>query len=1110
MPQNLLQDITALVPRRIRDRGDEYFRAGRVHIVYGDPNETQAEVHGSQVYNVVLLRVGRGIEASCTCPFADNEFCKHIWATLRAAMSNGFLMGGEGRRPEWLDLSEPLDEAEIEPPASPTNVAPDLHLVPRMRKAIEPAESYSIRRAPQQDWRTILDRVDRIEASEPSPRTAGGTVQQLLYLLDLGASQSALSITLLRRNKKSNGEWTKAKPTSLTRLEINQLPDPDDRRILSLLLGVSDARPYWRNAVYTGGVPATCTILPAAVDTLFPMLCRTGRFLGVVPEGDTAAIRPFQWDDRPWEFTTRLVNDGTDYRLEGVLRRAEDSAEDSGENSSEDSMDLAEPSFLHAGACLLVQDRLSPLVDHGAFQWLIELRRRGPLIIPAAEVHRFLERYHKTSARAPLETPPELAIQRIAGTPRPHLRIARPRGTNATQLNAHLEFDYGDRTAPWFPFQSEVFDASSRQLIVRNASVEQAAIERLVSLGFHRPSPVIGEMPPFRLTASKLPDATRALLQEGWRVEAEGKLVRGAGALNLRVGSGVDWFELDGRIDYGGASVSLPRLLQAVRKKETWVKLDDGSLGLLPEEWVNRLTELAQLGTPDDVGLHFHRSQIGFLDLLLAEMPQVETDQAFTKAREAFRTFEGIEPKQAPVSFRGTLRDYQKDGLGWFEFLDKFGFGGCLADDMGLGKTVQVLALLASKTNPQEPSLVVAPRSIVFNWLDEAARFAPHLRWRDHTGVNRGQDARAFEGCDVVITTYGTLRRDADLFAKASFDVIILDEAQAIKNANTQAAKAVRLLKGRRRLALSGTPIENHLGELWSLFEFLNPGMLGSAPAFRHLLKHREPVQSQTLDTLSRVLRPFILRRTKQQVARELPDRTEQTLHCEMKGEQKRLYEELRDYYRKALASRIALHGMERSQIQILEGLLRLRQAACHPGLIDRGRIGDTSAKIEALLPHLEEILAEGHKALVFSQFTSFLAIVRRRLDATNTMYAYLDGRTRNRGEAVERFQTDLACPLFLISLKAGGLGLNLTAAEYVYLLDPWWNPAVEAQAIDRTHRIGQTRPVFAYRLVTRGTVEERILEIQAGKRELAESILRPDRKLSGRVTREDLELLLS
>jgi hypothetical protein len=1112
MPNDLLEDLGTAVPARIRDRGEEYFRSGRVHISSGNANEVVAEVQGSEKYSVLLLRNGPAIEASCTCPFAQTEFCKHIWATLRAAFTTGVLQGRNGRRAEWLELTHPLgdegsedDELDLSS-LEATLPPPRLRIVPRSYSAKMEAR----RESQEPAWRSLLDRVDRLEASAPSmdPPIAG-PLPQILYLLDFEASEnrSALSVTLLRRHRKANGEWSQPKPSSLSRREAGALPDPQDRRILSLLLGADDARPSWKNPYITSAVPSTCVLPSGSVDTLLPMLCRTERFLGAVAEGDSAAMRPLKWEEEPWTFVVRLIHsdeseeDG--YRLEGILRRGDACIE------------LSEPSFLLAGTCVLVNDRLSPLADQGAFQWLVELRRRRSLSIRKAEINGFLERYHKTLARAPLETPPELEIQTIAGTPRPRLRVTRPvwtRGPRAKQLAANLEFDYGTKTVPWFPFQPDVFDASLRRSILRDVAAEQAALERLITLGLHRPRASMGEMPPFLLTPSKFPNLARELAREGWRVEAEGQLVRSTGAINVRVTSGVDWFDLQGGIDYDGATVSLPSLLAALRKEETWIRLDDGSFGLLPEEWLDRFRELASLGTMDKDGLRFHRSQIGFLDLLLAEMPGVAADQVFSRAREAIRSFQGITPRSAPLSFHGTLRDYQKEGLGWFEFLEQFGFGGCLADDMGLGKTVQVLALLASQSPAKgaKPSLVVAPRSIVFNWLDEAARFTPHLRWRDHTGMARGQDARAFSGCDVVITTYGTLRRDARLFASASFDVIVLDEAQAIKNATTQAAKTVRLLKGNRRLALSGTPIENHLGEIWSLFEFLNPGMLGTAPAFRQALKQRSSPDSRTVDTLSRALRPFILRRTKQQVARELPDRTEQTLHCEMKGEQKRLYEELRDYYRAALTSRIAQHGVERSQIQILEGLLRLRQAACHPGLIDRARVGETSAKMEALLPHLEEILAENHKALVFSQFTSFLSIVRRRLDATGTAYAYLDGRTRNRAEAVKRFQTDPACRLFLISLKAGGLGLNLTAAEYVYLLDPWWNPAVEAQAIDRTHRIGQTRPVFAYRLVARGTVEERILEIQAGKRELAESILRPHDRSSGRITREDLEVLLS
>jgi SNF2 family DNA or RNA helicase len=339
----------------------------------------------------------------------------------------------------------------------------------------------------------------------------------------------------------------------------------------------------------------------------------------------------------------------------------------------------------------------------------------------------------------------------------------------------------------------------------------------------------------------------------------------------------------------------------------------------------------------------------------------------------------------------------------------------------------------------------------------------------------------------------------------------MLDESQAIKNADSQSAKAARLLRARHRLAISGTPIENHLGELWSIIEFLNPGMLGSDTVFK---KYASTGTGAGLDVADRILlakalRPFILRRTKSQVVQDLPEKTEQTLYCDMETEQRRCYDELRIHYRDALLRKDAVE-LNRSKIEVLEALLRLRQAACHPGLINPDVSSEPSAKLEMLLPSIAEVVEEGHKVLVFSQFTSFLAIVRERLDQEQLVYEYLDGRTRNRAARVERFQNDPDCPIFLISLKAGGLGLNLTAAEYVYLLDPWWNPAVEAQAIDRSHRIGQTQHVFAYRLICRGTVEEKILELQQKKRDLADAILNADNRVISTLTREDLEFLLS
>ena len=524
---------------------------------------------------------------------------------------------------------------------------------------------------------------------------------------------------------------------------------------------------------------------------------------------------------------------------------------------------------------------------------------------------------------------------------------------------------------------------------------------------------------------------------------------------------------------------------------------------------------LAGLGSNKDDRLRFSRSLAGLLDALLAAEPAVTVDAVFENMRQELRGFAGVSEANPTAEFRGELRGYQRDGLGWLHFLRRFGFGGCLADDMGLGKTIQVLALLESRRevrrndeqNSPPPALVVVPRSLVFHWKEEAARFTPKLSILDHTGVTRLKPGDHFDNYDVVLTTYGTLRSDAVHFKNQRFDYCILDEAQAIKNSRTLSAKAVRLLKADHRLAMSGTPVENHLGELWSLFDFLNPGMLGSASVFSSAGKDPD---ERTRMVLAKALRPFILRRTKAQVATELPEKTEQTIYCDLEGNDKKLYDELRDYYRARLLKRDAGDGSGQFKFQVLEALLRLRQAACHPGLLDKKKIDEPSAKVDTLLDQLDQVLEENHKALVFSQFTSLLAIVRRRLDRDKIPYMYLDGRTHDRQARVEQFQNDANVKLFLISLKAGGLGLNLHAAEYVYLLDPWWNPAVETQAIDRAHRIGQTRQVFAYRLIARDTVEEKVVELQKTKRDLADAIITADNSLLRNLTRDDLALLLS
>ncbi|MGB4740908.1 MAG: SNF2-related protein, partial [Fuerstiella sp.] len=642
------------------------------------------------------------------------------------------------------------------------------------------------------------------------------------------------------------------------------------------------------------------------------------------------------------------------------------------------------------------------------------------------------------------------------------------------------------RNSRWAVVQRE-----HSRCIIRDRKFETSSWEKLRELGFRKRLNGSTTNADVEIPRRDLGRAVRQLVESGWEVFADGSKVRQAGSMKFQVRSDVDWFDVNAKVDFEGRSVAFPELLQALERGDSTVRLDDGSLGILPEEWLEQIGMISGLGTLDDESLRFSNSQSALLDALLSSQEDVEFDDKFEQMRERFRSFTGIETVNPPDTFLGELRDYQRDGLSWMTFLNDFNFGGCLADDMGLGKTVQFIAMLMKHREGKtenRPTLIVVPRSLVFNWHNECGRFAPNLRVLDYTGMERATLREEFDKYDVILSTYGTVRRDITILKDYEFDYVVLDEAQTIKNPSSQIARASRLLRAKHRLALSGTPIENNAGDLWSIFEFLNPGMLGRSSAFRNHVS--DPDSPESRQVVSRGLRPFILRRTKKQVAAELPDRLEETIYCDMEEEQRRLYDELRLHYRDSLLGLVQKEGLAKSKMHVLEALLRLRQAACHPALLNRGEEKEPYAKLDFMIPHLKELVAEDHKSLVFSQFTSMLSIVRQHLDEAGIEYEYLDGQTRDRQARVERFQEDDNCKVFLISLKAGGLGLNLTAADYVFLLDPWWNPAVEAQAIDRAHRVGQTKTVFAYRMICRDTVEEKIAELQKKKRDLADAIL--------------------
>jgi superfamily II DNA or RNA helicase len=1101
---------------RTRDRGLLYYRRGAVRITHSSQGTVLAVVLGTRRYRVELRQTSDALGVSCSCPAFEAGPCKHIWATLLAAEERGLLdrrrddpaaigvggppsPGSNGPDPRFdRPGAEDLEDLELDP-ASEADREEDWDAAMRLGPGRLSLTRPSLPPRPaRNDWRDRLDAVTRVEAASERAEPLKG---QIVYVVDVLSSQAtgALALEVARRRQSRKGDWSEPLALRLPGPAIPHLPDPDDREVLAQLHGASADNGYGAYASYGASGSAAYRLHHGLDHLLLPKLCATGRCF--LRRDRSAPVSPLGWDDgSPWELWLDMREAGERYVVAGQLRRG-------GE-------------VVSLEAPVLVLDRIvvfegvAARFEHArSLPLALELRRRGALEVPRSQALLATERLLHRPERLPLSLPPDLRFAEARHAPTPHLALrAHPESWN-DQLVCALGFDYdGVRVEEADPNWC-VVRTGERRLVVRDRELEQKEAGKLPALGFRRVGAGARGPGSLQLAPRHLASVVRALLGEGWRVEADGKLHRPARSVRMEVVSGIDWFDLRGAVEFEGTVVPLPAVLAALRRGETAIALGDGTVGMLPEDWLKRYGSMAAFGTTEKDALRFRRSQAGLLDALLASQPDVALDAGFREALSALGEFDGVRPAEQPKGFAGALREYQRQGLGWLLFLERFGFGGCLADDMGLGKTVQVLALLETRRRARKgvearPSLVVVPRSLMFNWRDEAARFAPRLRILDHANAARARSAEAFAAFDLVLTTYGTLRRDILLLKDVEFDYVVLDEAQTVKNAATDSAKAVRLLKARHRLALSGTPIENHIGELWSLFEFLNPGMLGRAREFARGAGNG--LDEARRGVLARALRPFILRRTKAEVARDLPPKVEQTVHCALEAPQRKLYDELVRHYRDSLLARVERQGMGRSKMHVLEALLRLRQAACHPALIDPRRAGEASAKIDVLLPRLAEVREEGHKALVFSQFTSFLSILRHELEARGLLYEYLDGKTRDRAERVRRFQEDPSCGLFLISLKAGGLGLNLTAAEYVFVLDPWWNPAVEAQAIDRTHRIGQGRHVFAYRLIAKDTVEEKVLELQARKKDLAEALLGGDKGLIGDLRREDLEILLS
>jgi non-specific serine/threonine protein kinase len=769
----------------------------------------------------------------------------------------------------------------------------------------------------------------------------------------------------------------------------------------------------------------------------------------------------------------------------------------------------------------------------------LALASRDKIVVPKGERELFFERYLIPLAEQMPVRGDAVRTEEAEAVPlQPRLYLSEDAAApGAGAIKAQLRFGYGGEEFPYTGERIEYalyYDGEGGALrkVARVPDAEQKAYDDLSNYLLKRDVQtgwfvLRAKTDPVDFLLRQVP----RLAEAGYEVYGEEALVsvrvnRKPPTMKLSVSSGIDWFDLDAVVQFGEVEAALKDIRRAIRRRERYVKLADGSIGLIPEEWIDRYRLLFGFAEENADGVRLSRQHALLIEETMALADSAEADAEFQRRKDRLRGFESIAPRPLPDGLNATLYPYQKAGYDWLHFLHDYEFGGCLADDMGLGKTITCLSYLLSLRNGQggdeqsggeahakAPDLVVVPRSLVFNWQREAARFTPSLKILVWDGATRSKDLTQFDGYDIVLTTYRLMLNEIETLRGYRFHHAILDEAQAIKNPSSQTARAARLLNAEHRLTLTGTPVENASHELWSQFEFLCPGMLGSFEQFREQfgLAIEKEGDEEAARALRRLIAPFLLRRTKEQVAPELPPRTEEVRVIEMEPGQRKAYNKVRDQYRADILGLLDESGGEnmsgQTQMRVLEALLRLRQYACHPKLVEKDFKGD-SGKFGAVVEMMETLQSEGHKALVFSQFTTLLGLLREELDARRLPYVYLDGRTRDRQARVDKFQSDASVPFFLISLKAGGFGLNLTAADYVIHVDPWWNPAAEQQATDRAHRIGQDKPVFVYKYIARDTVEEKILELQERKRALANQLITTEGGMLKALSRKDIEAL--
>ena len=1092
-----------------RELGKKIHKSRNVELVETD-QFTQAlfYVTGTRPYRVNLdyTQSKNQLEIRCTCPhYADGFLCKHSWAAILSANQSGLLPAAGAHEKVLVAHEHELEDALQ---------AEELQTLPGF-VAGTPSEDKqktldvlgSKASTPKSAWRKVIDSAEEKVVAlgfQGNPTRTRLNRSAPHFALDLQKLKrdGKISLQFLFRDQLKDGGSGPMRSAEISQDSIATFADPADQQLLWTVFGPARLEgPYSGYTSYSRG--STNAVLPASrASAVLNQISQAKRLWAVIDWKDYRArwepisTESYSFSEDRWSVQLKLSRLGDSYSLTSMLT---------------DGKLVRRPQEILASLDELIffADFVAPSSLSNSKTWLEVFKNQIALTIPADELDGFLEFYYDGQAQTALELPDDVKFEE-RGDFAPDARLTFSNVLNTKTVRARLDMKYDDLYISASSPQKSLVDVPARRILNRDITQELKFIEEFWSIGGGTIKDDRTADPASRvLREQDFFTAVEKGIAFGWEVVANQRAIRRPKDFAMSVSSGVDWFDLNADFNFDGITEKLPYLLKSLKSGERLLPLGDGTFGLLPMEWFEKFGPIAEMARATEDGLRLSKVQMLFLGESLEEHFKLRPDQKFNSLKTLMDDFRKAKPVNPGPGFKGVLRAYQNDGLSWLSTLAKHEIGGVLADDMGLGKTIQVLALLESArkestAKERRPSLIVAPKSLVFNWMKEAEKFTPSLTILDHTGTGRHFNFEDFGKYDVVITTYQTLRIDIEAFKRESFNFFILDEAHFIKNPEAQASLACRLITAKKKIALSGTPVENSLSDIFSILAVVNPGLVSDVQS----QKWAKTTEPEKLKTLARALRPFILRRTKEEVLKDLPEKSEQILYCDLSAQERRKYNELKAYYWSNLSGRLKEKGLARSKIEILEALLRLRQASCHQGLLDPKLSTKSSAKFELLLEQIESVIADGHKALIFSQFTTLLGLLSTQLKKRKIKFEYLDGKTSNRSERVENFQTDDSIKLFLLSLKAGGVGLNLTAADYVFVLDPWWNPAAEAQAVDRAHRIGQTKKVFAYKLIARGTVEEKILELQNAKKSLANAIISGDESLLKALSMDDLKAL--